>query len=296
MRHVAETAPVRREVPLVLAALLPDDLEQGLADRLELAVAAVDDPEPPLETELETHVHELEEIQVRLRVLREPRQELEELLAAPGLAVEERQESPLRPRTRCAEWRAGGSLVDQRAERVAGRDDLLGRDARRSRLRLELPHALSEAVSQCGRVRMLDRRPKLRQYVEQPIGRRDQRVQPAADGGRVADLGVLDRARWLLGRRGRRSTTWRRSPAGNRHDDRAVDAEIRKRIVRHRAPPRTRARAPGTRRRCAWPGPGTARSLSRDRHRGPARSRGIPRGRGSGAAPPASCAAQSPAG
>src|SRR5262245_15249966 len=52
--HVAEAAPAGREIALVLAALLADDLEQTLADRLELAVAAVDDPEPPLEAELET--------------------------------------------------------------------------------------------------------------------------------------------------------------------------------------------------------------------------------------------------
>src|SRR5262245_23487358 len=190
MRHVAETAPVRREVPLVLAALLADDLEQALADRLELALAAVDDPEPPLEAELETHVHELEEIQVRLRVLGEPRQELEELLAAAGLAVEERQEPLMRPRARRPERRAGGGLVDQRAERVAGCDDLLGRDASRSRLRLELPHALGEAIPQRRRVRMLHRRAELRQDVEQTIGRRDEGIQSAAYGGRVRDLGL----------------------------------------------------------------------------------------------------------
>src|SRR5262249_50503212 len=151
-----DPTPARREVALVLAALLAHDHEQPLADRLELALTAVEDAVAPLEAELEADVHQLEQILVGLRVLGQAREELEELLAAAGLAVEHRQEALLRPRSGGSERRARRGLVDQGAERVARCHDLLVRHSRGPRLRLELPDALGETVAERGRVRMLD--------------------------------------------------------------------------------------------------------------------------------------------
>src|SRR5439155_1232874 len=85
------------------------------------AAAGLGDPVAPLEAEFEADIQELEQVEVGLGVLGQPREELEELLAAADLSVEQRQETLLGPGARGAQRRARRRLVDQRAERVASR-------------------------------------------------------------------------------------------------------------------------------------------------------------------------------
>src|SRR4029450_11815261 len=62
--------------------------------------AAPGDPGAALEAELKAPVHQLEDVSMRVRVLGEPAQELEELLAAAGLAAAQRQQAGVGPRAR----------------------------------------------------------------------------------------------------------------------------------------------------------------------------------------------------
>ncbi|MCY1510647.1 hypothetical protein D9M68_450340 [compost metagenome] len=167
--------PVRRQRRRDFAARLPDDLQQPLLERLELRATVVDDAKAPLEAHRQAEVDELDEVQVLLRVLHQPRQQLEELLAAPGLVVEHHEQALRRPDA-AAPRRERRGLVDRGAQAVARADDHFGRDAGLLRARLETPHLVDQVLAQLRGRRVVAGGADLRDQVEQRVGRRHQRV------------------------------------------------------------------------------------------------------------------------
>ncbi len=171
----ARVLPVRRQRHGDLAARLANDLQQPLLERFELRAAVVDDAKAPFETHGQAEVDQLDQVQVLLRVLHQARQQLEELLAAPGLVVEHHEQALRRPDA-AAPGRERRGFVDGGAQAVARADDHLGCNAALLRARLEAPHFIDEVLAQLRGRTVVARGADLRNQVEQRIGRRDERV------------------------------------------------------------------------------------------------------------------------
>ena len=86
------------------------------------------------------------------------RHQLEHLLAAPGLVVEQHQQALPRPDARAAPGRARRRLVEQRAQDVARGDHLLVRQALGAGLRSNLRMPSASASFRPAGIRMLDHR------------------------------------------------------------------------------------------------------------------------------------------
>ena len=265
--------PMLRQRGRRVAALLPDDLGELVAHRLELRRAVLQRPVPALKAEHQRRVDQLQQITVGGRVLGQPRHQLEHLLAAPGLVVEHREQAVLRPGPRAAPGRLCSSLVEHRADHVARRHHAFWRDAGGRRLRRKFTHALGELVAQRNRVGDVPGRAKRRHREQQAVREHDQGVQ--ANGGRagliVQGLAAVDRrrarARVRLDEGGR--LVVRRERVG----DTLRFHGVRLRLAIREAPT-ARCRARGSRPRRARPGCRCARSASTGRRHGRARNSG----------------------
>src|SRR5690606_23852314 len=93
----SHAAPMRREFPLELTALVADGAIHVVADAVQLARAACREAIPPLEPERETEIHQFEQVQVTRGVAPDMVQQLEEPLTAEGLPVEDVDHALARP-------------------------------------------------------------------------------------------------------------------------------------------------------------------------------------------------------
>ena len=104
------------------------------------------------EPEGEAEVLQLHEIDVARRILRDPVQHVEELLAAPRLAMQRHQQRMLRPFALIAPRRRQDRLVEAGAQRVPRGEDDLVRHAGRARLLLEPANLLERVTPKTGDV------------------------------------------------------------------------------------------------------------------------------------------------
>src|SRR5205809_80786 len=82
---------------VAVGAVAAQHLREAHAEALELRLAVVEDAVAALEAERQRHVHQLEQVAVALHVFRQLRHQLEHLLAAPRLVVEQDQQALRRP-------------------------------------------------------------------------------------------------------------------------------------------------------------------------------------------------------
>lgn len=81
----------------IAAAHAADHLPQPLLDGLKLGAAVIQNPIASLEAQQQAVVDHLQQQNVLARVLRQARQQLEELLAAPGFVMERHQQTVAGP-------------------------------------------------------------------------------------------------------------------------------------------------------------------------------------------------------
>ena len=206
--------PARRErlfaIDTVAAA---QHLRQARAQAFELRLAVVENAVAAFEAEGERHVHQLEQVAIGGHVLGQLGHQLEHLLAAPGLVVEQDQQALPGPDARAAPGRARRRFVEQGAQDVACGNDLLVRQAFGAGLLLELADAVGERVLQPRRVRVLHHGADARRRAEQGRRGRDQRVEAGAhqcverERRFLAAAGIHPRRAALAGAARGRSTT-----------------------------------------------------------------------------------------
>ncbi|MCY1379803.1 hypothetical protein D9M69_675570 [compost metagenome] len=113
------------------------------------------------------------------RVLRQLGQQLEELLATPGLVVERDQKAVRRPHPAAAPRRKRCGLVQRGAQAVARAQNRFIGNAGLLRAQLELAHLVQQMLAQDGRRRVRRGCADLRNQVQQGVRGRHQRVGPA---------------------------------------------------------------------------------------------------------------------
>ena len=178
----AHAGPLRRKLAV---DALAQHLGQALANAVELRASVVEHAIAPFQAQRQHEVHQLEQVAMARHVFGQLAHQLEHLLAAPRLVVEQHQQAVRRPCARAAPGRARRALVEQGAQRVAARDHLLVGQAGGARLGLELAHALDQRGAQRGGVRMLRHHADTWCGPQQRRGRLHQRI----DAGHAGNLG-----------------------------------------------------------------------------------------------------------
>src|SRR6185437_812640 len=100
-----DAAPVRCQLLRGRRALRADAPVEVFLDVGQLGAAAGIDQVAPAEAQRETDVHQLDQVEVAREIRAQALQDLEELRAAVGLAVESHQQGLLRPAALLAPWR-----------------------------------------------------------------------------------------------------------------------------------------------------------------------------------------------
>ena len=147
-----DAAPLRRQLPLELAAALADAAIEAVAQLGERRAAAPQDAIPPLEAERGAQIHQLDHLGMATGILLHLLQNAEEALAAGDLVVEAAGEAPRHPRAGTAPRRAEHQVVDRGTERVARGAQAVRVEPGRHGARLEFTHRLDHAAAELVRI------------------------------------------------------------------------------------------------------------------------------------------------
>ncbi len=178
-----------------------------------------------LETQRQNDGQQFQKIDVARRLQQHAVEDGEELLAAEHFVVEGDEQRAGAPLALAAPGRAEHHLVQERAQAVARRDEVLGADAAFARCRLEGLHLRCDAPAQTARIGMRGRIAQLRANGQQRSGRVHQRVHSGAQVGRLHRLS--GGRRWRRGGRrlscrGRSRSAGAPTSAGRRLELRAI--------------------------------------------------------------------------
>jgi hypothetical protein len=131
-----------------VAARRFDELQQARLERLQLGAAVVDHAVAAFEAQHHAVVQQLDEVDVLVRRLHQPGQQLEELLAAPGFVVQGHEQAVVRPDTCRSPGRLGGGFVEHGADAVARADDGFHGHAAGAGTLLELAYVFEQQLLQ----------------------------------------------------------------------------------------------------------------------------------------------------
>ena len=161
------------------------------------------------EADRQAEILQFHEVDVARRVLRRALEHVEELLAAPRLAVERHEQRVLAPLALRAPRRREHRLVERRAQRVARGQHHLVRDARRLGALLERPNLGERVLADAADVAHRER-------AAQPAGEQQQRTRGADQGIEAGAEQVSADRGHRLGRLGWRVRRHHRLPRGGR--------------------------------------------------------------------------------
>ena len=180
---ILEAAPSQRQVRCRSTALLADGAIDLRLQIRQLLVAAVEHLILAGEAEREYQVLQLQQIEVPAGIGGDPIQHLEELLAAPRLAVQRHQQWMLRPLALGTRRRGEHRLVETGTQYVPRREDDLVPDSIGARRLLEPPDLFERIPAQRGEIHRGRRGPKLSHQEQQGARRLDERVEAQAQEG-----------------------------------------------------------------------------------------------------------------
>src|SRR5262249_41841561 len=220
MRRV-DAHPVRRQAALEIAAAVADGAVEILTQQSELGSAASHDAGFPLEAERDGEIEELEEVEIDRGVALQLLQEVEEAVAAPGLAIKGADHAALRPDAATTPGRIEDEIVDGGAERIAAGTDYLRREAGRGDAPLEGIDLGDDALAQRLDIAVHRAVLELHRELEQRRCSVAERVQPL-ERRQLDGLSALGIDRRRLRRRRRRQGLDRSPPAWVRADHRPL--------------------------------------------------------------------------
>ncbi len=239
-----------RQLGLEATPELLDTLIQITTDVGQALRTALIEPIAPFESDGQTHIVQLQECHIALRLRQQPVQDLEELLSPLGLAVESDQQRLRRPATLGSPGRVENGLIDHGTQGIACRQHVLGRYIRLAHAILEPADLLNTLATHTLDIRVGDLSAHASRENQQRHGSLHDGI--ASGGNEFADArprGTRVSHGWRSGQRlrSRRCTGLRRSrlrcsraTSGSGSQDRRVirrERVVRRRRSRHRSAP-----------------------------------------------------------
>src|ERR1700730_7871140 len=155
---ILHAAPLNRKLLLTQLARFPKRPEQIVLNLIQLLCAAILDAVPAFESEGDTYILELEQIDMGARLGAKLFQELEKRLAAIANLVELEQQGAARPLAVCSPRSVEHRRIKEAAENETGAEDVLRRHVGRPQPLLELAYLLHRLRAQRCDVRLRNRR------------------------------------------------------------------------------------------------------------------------------------------